>query len=605
MKVLEFINTIKDAKKKEIFKRKVMGDTINKIKKDLALDISNERIRQIYLSVIREKRVELEEDKYKEVFKKYYFSKKDFMEAFKEHEPTFNYLLLHLKRGSLPMLELENDLSFPKEITKCIKSLRKKREKETHFNFNGEIIFKNRRSVADYIVKTYFKEEGSIYDFERVYNEFLKENNLHENKNYAMNSRSYENVFLNESEIALWKQWRRFRYYDIKSYDFTNLWEDINIEKYENMEIGAKKIWLDNKVLMEKYDIRDEYELHNLLRKLCNLQQKKGISFGKMPIIMVGNPNRKEQVLELVKELSPIKAIDFARAYEEKYGVYANTVLGSFVRSISSYFYNGIYDSEEQLTPLDDELEVLKQILKEDYYEINDVKRIYKSKFKTSDEKNINSFSLTKLGFRVKEGYIIKEHFSSSSAYFKSIIYPFDYVDTKKFPSYIRNKSSYISALESLRSEYKILELEEGKYSSIDCQEKEGITIPLIKDYVKAVNNHIKGDEFFTIKTLLDSGFTHKLHDLNKSERFYSFLIIEDRAVFSYRTIGTVRVMRKGKHNIFIEYLLEYIFENEVKKEDITTTNIMKLLEEKYGMKNPSRHKVNKFISSYNLKNGL
>ena len=604
MKVLEFLDTIKDDKKKEIFKRRLLGHTINKIKKDLELNLSNERIRQIYLGIVREKKIELEEDKYIEVFKKYYFSKKDFTIAFKEEEITFNYLMINLKRGRLSFFELEGDISFPEEIRNSIKNIKKDREKENNINIEGELVFKSRRSIADYIVKTHFIEEGSIHYFEEAYNKFLKDNNLDNNRKFIMNARSYENVFLNGSNKVLWKQWRRFRYYDIASHDFTNFWEEINIKDYKDIEISTKKIWEINIELMKKYDIRDEYELHNLLRKLYTKEKRDGIYFGKMPIIAIGNADRNEQVLSLIKSLSPVKAIDFAKAYEEKYGVYANTVLGSFVRCVSSYFYNGIYDYEDQLTPSEEELKELRDTLTEDYYEIEDIKKIYKTKFKNSSEQNINAFSLTNLGFKVKEAYVIKDRFESASSYFRSILYPYDLVDTKKFTSALKNKSSYISALESLRSEYKILEIEEGKYSSIECQEKEGVTLNLIEDYVNAVAEHIKEDEFFSIKTLIDGGFTHKIHTLNKSERFYSSLIAERKDIFSYRTIGHIRIMRKGKHNIFIESLLEYILNNNLIEEEINTENITDLLKEKYGMLKASRHRISKFISSYEIRKG-
>ena len=73
---------------------------------------------------------------------------------------------------------------------------------------------------------------------------------------------------LGESRIALWKQNELIRYYDIDARDYSELLDTLNFESYENIEISTLKFMDDYPELMQKYDIRDQYELHNLLRKI-------------------------------------------------------------------------------------------------------------------------------------------------------------------------------------------------------------------------------------------------------------------------------------------------------------------------------------------------
>jgi hypothetical protein len=49
--------------------------------------------------------------------------------------------------------------------------------------------------------------------------------------------------------------------------DFTELLEELELDVYEDVEFSAKKLIDCHPELMRKYDIRDQYELHNLLRK--------------------------------------------------------------------------------------------------------------------------------------------------------------------------------------------------------------------------------------------------------------------------------------------------------------------------------------------------
>ena len=60
---------------------------------------------------------------------------------------------------------------------------------------------------------------------------------------------------------------------------------------------------------MERYDIRDEYELHNLLKKLWAhghyndyLDDAHRMTFGRMPTLKIGHTDRKKQVVDIIQE---------------------------------------------------------------------------------------------------------------------------------------------------------------------------------------------------------------------------------------------------------------------------------------------------------------
>lgn len=78
------------------------------------------------------------------------------------------------------------------------------------------------------------------------------------------------------------------RYYNSKAYNFDELLFEINIKQYSNEVISTGKIFMEFPQIMHKYDIRDEYELHNLLRRFCVTETYPTMVFKRMPNIMFG-----------------------------------------------------------------------------------------------------------------------------------------------------------------------------------------------------------------------------------------------------------------------------------------------------------------------------
>ena len=87
---------------------------------------------------------------------------------------------------------------------------------------------------------------------------------------------------------------------------------------------------------MRDYDIRDEYELHNLLRKIwqredrnARLDEHHQVTFAKMPTIRIGKPNRYDQIYQFILEHEPVKKADFISLYAKEYGVKIQTFQGN------------------------------------------------------------------------------------------------------------------------------------------------------------------------------------------------------------------------------------------------------------------------------------
>lgn len=140
------------------------------------------------------------------------------------------------------------------------------------------------------------------------------------------------------------------RYYNIPEHNYEELLDTIDFEAFDNTEISSLKLFRDYPELMAQYDIQDEYELHNLLKKIWPGTTGK-VRFGKMPTIEIGTASREEQVLSLLIQYAPISGEDFAKKYEETYGVKASSVLANYMTAFDEYYYNGVYSIEFRNLP--------------------------------------------------------------------------------------------------------------------------------------------------------------------------------------------------------------------------------------------------------------
>ena len=119
---------------------------------------------------------------------------------------------------------------------------------------------------------------------------------------------------MTEDHFLLWKQHETLRYYDVDGRDYSELLDGLNLDAYENIEVSTEKFIRDYPDLMKRYDIRDRYELHNLLKKIVKDGSYHDFHCCRMPEIRFGRFNREKTILEILKEPAPITMQDLAAA---------------------------------------------------------------------------------------------------------------------------------------------------------------------------------------------------------------------------------------------------------------------------------------------------
>lgn len=591
--IVEFAAHIENDRIREVIQGKIEGKTLQEIGEQCG--VTRERVRQLMQKGLCKKPY-LREDKYAYLYDHYDFSLEDFVLAYDEPQEIYNYLEMistqtRAKRKAIE--DLLTDTAIPIE-------LRRKAEKAIYKQYvstDGVRVKMTRPNLVKHYIKTNCKNRTKFEDFVSEYHSWLDSLGIGDDSSLTLEARTYENI-LNQCNYVLWNQWRSFRYYNISEQDFEDLLSTVDLEQFEDTEFSTLKLFRDYPLLMEQYDIRDEYELHNLLKKIW-ISENGSVKFKKMPTIEVGSASTYNQVLTLLLQYAPVAADDLAMHYEDEYGVKAATVRGSYLRELDHYFYRGVYSVDYAALP-SIQFARMQIVLDRDFYTIQDVKRLYKREFPNSDESLLNPYTLKTLGFHVYpgySGYIVKNTFSGATDYFHTILTQNDIVDMRAYGTAIRNIATYNSEYRRLRNAYEIVEFSPLQYINIRRLNEAGVTKEHLKAYCNTVAKYYEKGEYFTTTSMRNSGFVHDLDNLGFEKWFYSSILFEDRDNFSAQRIGGTRLFLRGKPNGNLADMLVWLLD---KYQKIDFYDLLNMLENQYGIFLP-KEKVIEIISDTEL----
>ena len=198
----------------------------------------------------------------------------------------------------------------------------------------------------------------------------------------------------------------------------------------------------DHQDIMKRYDIRDQYELHNLLRKIVPEGSYHNFRCGRTPMITFGEFDRDRAIEDLLIENAPIELNDFADIINEEYGYDQATIIGTYLRGVSKYYSHGVYTVDhKEMTP--ENMTRLSNELSDDFYYIDEVRKIYKRIAPNADPEEINSFNLKTMGFSVLSKYVL-HNFPSLDAYFLFLSLNLSIHASQKSGSFIFSRISFL-----------------------------------------------------------------------------------------------------------------------------------------------------------------
>lgn len=599
--VEEYLETIKKDVNKAILRKRLRNKTLEEIGNDCS--ITRERVRQI-LNMIFKEMPKMHEDRYKYLFTNYLLSVEDFVYGFGKDENNaeiaYYYLNARYKKGKRKIEEAVRDTKLDCHQRNAAEKIQYK----DYLDFKGKKIKKDRNELVKYILHENAHDKAITFsELKEIYAKVLDDFGIENNDKFNIDKKSVSNR-LRESPFLLYTTGEKLRYYNIPERDFMEFLNEINLFQYKDVQISALKIYNTHSELMHEYDIQDENELHNLLKKICT--EKKAdpegkyrelypeIDFGRMPTLKFGNVSIEQQAEKLLMQSAPISMDDFVRKYAEEYAYDEKTIKANMLEGIKEYLDE---TAEEKIYKLDypmlndSVMSQFKENLQKDFYFIDELKELYKKLFPDLDLQFFNSYTIKKLGYNIYMDYIISKKYNNAVDYFKHILLKDDFLDINNFPRRLPTLVQFYVCLDELRHEYEIVEYDYRKYINIRKLEESGISKEDLKAFCQLVKNAIEEDKYFTISYLEKKGlelpFRNKLPEKVAQEWFYSSILMIDRKNFSYTRIGRNRLFIKNAEEKGVSVRWGDLISRKVTahpKKQMTIKEIQNMLKDVYNI---------------------
>ena len=569
---------------RDIIMRRLSGETLESIASNYSLQ--RERIRQIESKSINNIKNYyrantgmdwFDEDYYRYFFETYSFDKKDAEEWLGIARQTYRYLeMTGSKQGKKSLDDAQDDY---RNLDYGFRLKIKNYLNRNKLFLDGRWVEKTRAALEEYVVRKFCTENVSFYDFTRIYNDFLiKEEVPYDEKIYYTDAviRTRKNR-LSDARFLLWKLNEQIRYYDIEGQDFTELLDILNLNAYENIEYSTWKFMNDYPEIMEKYDIRDQYELHNLLRKIVKDGAYHDFHCERTPMIRFGTFDRDGAILDIMVDNAPISQSDLAELVHQEFGYDTATVQGSYLAALAPYYHNGMF-TIDQKAMLADNQRVLLAELTDDFYYIDEIRKIYAKVVPDADLEEVNPYNLKLMGFSVLSRYVYRNH-TSLDDYFRDLLTREDVLDISPYRQRYVYVQSFSMAFVNLKNEMEIFEFEPNQIITIRKLEAAGVTKEDLQSFCDEVAGFVDDGTYFSVQSIKKAGFETDLFDLGFSDWFYASLLTSDDRFSDTKAFGNI-ILYKGKQRITLQSFEESLI---CEHGSIDVYDLMTEMEEIYG----------------------
>lgn len=475
---------------------------------------------------------------------------------------------------------------------------------DPYFFIDGKHVMKNRQSLIRFAIKKYCQDAKPSGELLEDYRRLLDSLSIsREDPRFSMDVRYVERYFLEMTVLV--SRHRQVRYYDILSMDYQNLLDTLQLTAYSNVEISSRKFFRDFPEIMEQYDIRDEYELHNLLKKLWEhghfndyLDEAHQIIFGRMPTLKIGHADRRKQVMDIIQEHGYISYMELGRAIEAEFGIPQNAAMSNgWGDTCKEYFDPGTgnFHIPETLLP-EDKVRRMKERLTEDFYLTQDIIDIYMEEYPEGNVWDIDPAALRQMGFISHRKYVIRDRFGSARDFFEKLFAENETLDLRDHSEYAVC-SMFSAVWLGLARDFKVVEIEPGVFLNSQYLEKHGITQETIHEFCENVYCFMENGKCFSIKSLKAAGFALPWQEEGWGDWFYGSLLAADYEKFNSQKYASGHLLRKRQmqRKLSMTDLVEEIVNGS--EGLLTTSEISGIIEDTYGIEF-SPFKVKEIVES-------
>ena len=533
--------------------------------------ITRERVRQITVKTAENIPL-LKEDYYSSVFQYFRFDRDLFYSVFpKTDKRTFEYLSIRYKKGNHELNR--NEVSEYNGLYSFAL--------EDYLNYNEKVAWKKGLSRQKISWRVLITKAGTYINKETFaieYNRFLYNNSL-DHKRYSYNPYSINNLFRYSAHVVFNKD-GEFRYYEN---DATKLWKFIDFSRYKDTVISSELIYKDYIELMDEYDIWNGYELYCLLKNTMNVGMNdsnyKEVEFRRIPVMIIGDGNEEAQIIRLVKELSPIKYLDFYEAYEERFGVKKESAIANLGRFIEKYHSNNEYLTDLPRLDLFEEQKIKDILEKKDIWSVEELEKIFEEYTATGIDA-LNNTTLYDLGYNFNVGYAYSRKYSHVTDCLKDVVFSKELIDLNDVDSNISRLSCFKSYVYSLRLSTDYIEVSPKVLASREFLEREyGLTEEMIRTIQKKTNRFYT-EKYFNANSLWENIKDYTEIGMLRDNKWLCTSIMRQQEGVFAKSVGNVVILSLYKEELSLAKICSWIVDKEGK---MTVEHLTKRINEIFG----------------------
>ncbi len=578
----EVIDSMQDEMAKQIVVRRLYGERMEDIGSSLRLPLSRGRVGQIFHNEIN-CFPPVKEDIYVDLLSKYGLDKETFYEITGAMEPTWGYIhhrfSEQLDQAKIALSGSVLSRMVSKELCVNSKKLHAYMEKHYLHLYDRWISKEDRSELLEATCRGfdgYFQKSDVEKRFNKILNQYLPE--------------KYEEWKMDDFRVQLIARQgylvhspkRGSRYRVISENLVRSIMDEVNISQYMDTIVSTKKIFEENIDVMEKYDIRDQYELHSLLRtgnEKYNIHDNQ-MEVSRMPMLQFGNGQENEIVKAELVNRAPIDVDDFARIMAVKYGY----DVGSFISYLRRNF--NVYIDENRIEVADasvlesHDYKILKGILHQDFYFSEDFEKLLRQQHLTT--KLMDPYVLKRLGYKSYVGYILKDPYSPGKYFEKWIIEHISEIENRHLEI-----SSFQVALSRLEEQMRIFEWEKNKYVTLESLET---SKEELDGFVENILNVLEEGQYFTEYYLAQMSYI----DQPLSNTFYKSLFKGNPNIQTTSLGNTWLFKKSARPSNVKDFLLQVVSGNP----GITITGCITYLKRWYNISITRRTLQEKILES-------
>ena len=216
-----------------------------------------------------------------------------------------------------------------------------------------------------------------------------------------------------------------------------------------------------------------------------------------------------------------------------------------YIESIVMDATEEIIGSQETLNH--EEESYISSLLTSDLVFVDDIETKYIERFGGQHVNRVNAKAMKKLRYRYYTDYIISMRYETADDYFTKLILDSPILDLSKIDPRLIQSLSFNRVLDMMRSNYNVLEFEEGKYLTFDYLKSTtpDITKGTILSFASGAITFVGKNRYMNSHSLRKSNFEDQLYEFGFSDFFYDRIL---------RYSGMLRFMRIGGELLFYNH---------------------------------------------------